>query len=130
MQARQEGSLITGAYHSGPLSAIRYVGVVGLVLYLSLLIATAGYGWKIVRRSQGTDYLPLALLVGIPAIYEPFNYVFIFGSFDDDFPDTLFVCGMLKLLSKALNEHAPGSSFDDDQSEPACQSTSGDLIAR
>ena len=41
--------------------------------------------WKIVRGSKRTDYLPLALLVGIPAVYEPFNYIFIFGGFDSDF---------------------------------------------
>ena len=104
---RQEAFLIVGAYHSGPLSAIRYVGALGLVLYLSLLIAAAGCSWNIVRRSHGTDYFPLALLVGIPAIYEPFNYVFIFGGFDSGFSNTLFLCGMLKLLSNALNEHAP-----------------------
>lgn len=103
---RQEAFLIVGAYHSGPLSAVRYVGVVGLVLYFSLLIAAAAYSWNTIRRSQGTDYLPLALLVGLPAIYEPFNYVFIFGAFDSGFPNTLFVCGMLKLLSNAVPRHA------------------------
>jgi hypothetical protein len=100
---RQEAFLIVGAYHSGPLSAIRYVGAVGLALYLLLLIVTARYTWKIVRRSKGTDYLPLALLVGIPAVYEPVNYVFIFGAFDSGFPNTLFICGMLKLLSNGLH---------------------------
>ena len=107
---RQEAFLIVGDFHSGPLSAIRYVGAIGLVLYLSLLIATAGYSWNIIRRSQGTDYFPLALLVGIPAIYEPFNYVFIFGEFDTGFPNTLFLCGMLKLLSNSLSAHAASSA--------------------
>jgi hypothetical protein len=104
---RQETFLIVGAYHNGPLSAIRYVGAVGLILYLSLLIASAWYSWNILRRSQGTRYFPLGLFVSIPAIYEPFNYVFIFGGFDSGFPNTLFLCGMLKLLSNAINEHAP-----------------------
>jgi hypothetical protein len=124
--SRQEGSLIAGAYHSGPLSAIRYVGVVGLILYLSLLIATAVYGWKIIRRSQRTDYFPLALIVGIPAIYEPWNYVFIFGGFDSGFPNTLFLCGMLKLLSNASNEHG-SEQF---QSISACRTRSDNLMIR
>jgi len=101
----QEGFLITGAFHSGPLSAIRYVGVVGLVFYLTLLVAAATYAWKLIRRSQGTDYFPLALFVGIPAIYEPFQYNLIFGGFDSGFPTTLFLCGMLKLISKGCDEH-------------------------
>ena len=125
---RQEAFLIVGAYHSGPLSAIRYVGAVGLVLYLSLLIVAAGYSWNIVRRSQGTDYFPLALFVGIPAIYEPFNYVFIFGGFDSGFSNTLFLCGMLKLLSNASSGHAPKSASTDNESLFARWTRSGDLI--
>jgi len=101
----QESLLITGAFHSGPLSAIRYVGVVGLVFYLTLLVAAAIYAWKLIRRTQGTDYFPLALFVGLPAIYEPFQYTLIFGGFDSGFPTTLFLCGMLKLTSKACDEH-------------------------
>jgi hypothetical protein len=103
----QESFLIQGAYHSGPLSAIRYVGAVGLVFYLTLLVGAAIYAWKLIRRCQGTDYFPLALFVGIPAIYEPLQYSLIFGGFDSGFPTTLFVCGMLKLISKGCQAHTP-----------------------
>jgi hypothetical protein len=102
--ASQESSLIQGAFHSGPLSAVRYVGVVGLTLYILLLVVAASYAWRLIVASRGTDFFPLALFVGIPAIYEPLQYVFIFGGFDSDFPNTLFVCGMLKLLSKGVED--------------------------
>jgi hypothetical protein len=107
----QESFLIQGAFHSGPLSAIRYVGAVGLVFYLTLLVAAAIYAWKLIRRTQGTDYFPLALFVGLPAIYEPFQYTLIFGGFDSGFPTTLFLCGMLKLTSKAYDEHSRRLQF-------------------
>jgi len=103
--AEQESFLIQGAFHSGPLSAVRYVGAVGLVFYLTLLVVAAIYAWKLIRRCQGTDYFPLALFVGIPAIYEPLQYTLIFGGFDSGFPTTLFVCGMLKLISKGSDRH-------------------------
>jgi hypothetical protein len=102
--AKQESSLIQGAFHSGPLSAVRYVGVVGLTLYILLLAVTANYAWRLIVVSRGTDFFPLALFVGIPAIYEPLQYIFIFGGFDSGFPNTLFVCGMLKLLSKGIQD--------------------------
>ena len=111
----QESFLIQGAYHSGPLSAIRYVGAVGLVFYLTLLVVAATYAWKLIRRSQGTDYFPLALFVGIPAIYEPFQYTLIFGGFDSGFPTTLFLCGMLKLISKSEHAQRPRSAASEPQ---------------
>lgn len=108
--AEQESFLIQGAYHSGPLSAIRYVGAVGFVFYLALLVVAAIYAWKLIRRCEGTDYFPLALFVGIPAIYEPFQYNLIFGGFDSGFPTTLFVCGMLKLISKSQHSQRQRSA--------------------
>ena len=105
--AEQESFLIQGAFHSGPLSAVRYVGVVGLALYLVLLVTAAVYAWKLIRRSHRTDYFPLALFVGIPAVYEPLQYTLVFGAFDSGFPTTLFVCGMLKLISKGCDAHRP-----------------------
>ena len=122
--AEQESFLIQGAYHSGPLSAIRYVGAVGLVFYLTLLVVAAIYAWKLIRRCQGTDYFPLALFVGIPAIYEPFQYNLIFGGFDSGFPTTMFVCGMLKLISKAQHAQRPRSAAIEPQPLPQVQAKS------
>jgi hypothetical protein len=108
--ANQEAFLVQGAFHSGPLSAVRYVGVVGLLFYLTLLVAAAIYSWKLIRRTQDTDYFPLALFVGLTAIYEPIQYTLIFGGFDSGFPTTLFVCGMLKLISKSQHTQRPRSA--------------------
>ncbi|MBV9674425.1 MAG: O-antigen ligase family protein [Verrucomicrobia bacterium] len=100
--SRQESFLIQGAFHSGPLSAVRYVGAVGLSLYLLLLVTSACYAWKLIRRCSNSDFFPVALMVGIPVIYEPIQYVLVFGQFDSGFPNTLFLCGMLKLISKSF----------------------------
>jgi O-antigen ligase len=98
----QEAYMIVGAFHSGPISAIRYVGWVGLALYLALLFAAAGYAWRLMRAAASTPFLPLALFIGLPAVFEPIRYIFIYGAYDAGFPETIFVCGMLRLLSKAL----------------------------
>jgi hypothetical protein len=101
----REVALIVGGVHSGPLSAVRVVGYFGLALYLTALVLIAKEGWRVARRAQGTPFFPLALFIGIPAIYEPFNYVFIFGGFDSSVPSTLFTLGMLRMIHNTLDDH-------------------------
>ncbi len=98
----QEAAMVVGVFHSGPISAIRYVGWVGLALYLTLLFAVAGYAWRLIKAAASTPFFPLALFIGLPALFEPIRYIFIYGAFDTGFPETIFVCGMLRLLSKGL----------------------------
>lgn len=101
----QETMLILGAVHNGPLSTVRFVGYVGLVLYLVVLVLIARFAWQLARRSQGTPYLPLAFFVAIPLVYEPFNFVFIFGGFDSAVPQMIYSLGMLKLVQNTLDDH-------------------------
>ena len=98
----QEDSMIIGAFHNGPLSTIRFVGVVGLVLYYALIIYTAIYAWRLIRASGDFDYYPLALFVGLPLIWEPFNYTLVFGGYDSGLPNTIFGIGMLKMIHNSL----------------------------
>lgn len=97
-----EAQLVTGAYHSGPLSAIRYVGVVGLLLFTTLLIATAFYAWEVIGLAKNTVFFPLALFAGLPAIYRPFEYWFIFGAFDSDLPKAIFTLALLNMAHRSL----------------------------
>lgn len=97
-----EAQMVTGAYHSGPLSAIRFVGVVGFLFYMILVTYLAYYAWKLVGKARETPLFPLAIFIAIPVIYKPFDYVFIFGGFDSSMPETLFYAGMLKLVTNSL----------------------------
>lgn len=107
----RESFMITGAFHSGPLSTIKYIGVVGLALYYPLMCYMALLAWKLCIRTRGTKAFTLALFVGIPIIYEPFNFVFIFGGLDSNYPQLLFWAGLLNLVSNytascgTLSEH-------------------------
>jgi O-antigen ligase len=107
---RQESQLIQGTFHSGPISAIRFVGYVGLVLYLVLSFVAAFYAWRLIRTTAATSFFPLALFIGISVIYGPIEYIFVFGGYESGFPRTIFLCGMLRLLSEGFSRWRRGQS--------------------
>jgi len=98
----QERYMVTGGFHSGPVSSIRYVGVVGLVLFVTLLVLLAKRAWLLMTKTRGTPYEFLAFFIGIPIVYEPFNFIVVFGAFDSAFPQALLGAGMLKMLENSL----------------------------
>jgi hypothetical protein len=103
----RENFMLMGSFHNGPVSAIRYVGVVGSLLFYPLLFYMAVVAWRLCRRARNTAAFPLALFVGIPVIYEPFNFIFIFGAYEGSIPQTLFWAGLLNLTSNYLDKIAP-----------------------
>jgi hypothetical protein len=96
----REGFMITGAFHSGPLSTIKYIGVVGLALYYPLMCYMALFAWRLCKRARDTKAFTLALFVAIPIIYEPFNFVFIFGGLDGNYSQLLFWAGLLNMTQR------------------------------
>ena len=96
--------LISGNFHSGPVSTIRFVGYVGLALFMPLLIGIAVYAWRLIKRAKGTPYFFLALFLGSPMVYTPFLFVFIFGAFQNDFVGVIINLGFLKLLDSSMKE--------------------------
>jgi hypothetical protein len=96
----RESFMITGSFHSGPLSTIKYIGVVGLALYYPLMCYMAVLAWRTCRRARGTKAFSLALFVGIPIIYEPFNFVVIFGGLDGNYSQLLFWAGLLNMTKR------------------------------
>jgi hypothetical protein len=100
--SRQEGFMIVGSYHNGPLSTVRYVGFVGLAFFYVLIILLAVRGWRLVRESYGSPYFAPALFVGMPVIISPFIFTFMVGGFDANFPEALFAAGLLKVMERAL----------------------------
>ena len=100
--SKQENFMITGSFHSGPLSSIKYIGTVGLALYYPLMCYMAWLAWGLCKRARGTKAFTLALFVGIPIIYEPFNFVVIFGGLDANFSQLLFWAGLLNMTHNYL----------------------------
>ena len=99
----QENALVLGAFHSGPISTIRVVGVVGLLLFNVLLIYMAIYSWRLIRRCEGTPFFAIALLFGVQQVIYPFFFIFVFGAYENGLPNAVFNAGMLKLIDHSLD---------------------------
>ena len=101
----REIAMIAGDYHSGPISSIKFVGVPGLILIYLLMIAMARKAVVQIKRARNTPYFTFALFVGMPIIFEPFFFTFIFGGYNAALPTALFSVGMLKLTECSLNDY-------------------------
>jgi len=107
----RENFMITGTFHSGPLSAIKYIGIVGLALYYPLLVYMAVLAWRLCRQAKETKCFPFVLFVAIPVIYEPFNFVVVFGALDQNYSQMLFWGGLLNLASNYV-ERTKSAALD------------------
>lgn len=108
----QDYFMITGDYHSGPVSSIRFVGYFGLFLITALLIGIAIYAGKIIRMSRGSVFFPLALFFGISAIYQPLCFWLIYGAYGEDFVQIIFTLGMLNLIDRSIKKEKPTKLLD------------------
>jgi hypothetical protein len=101
-EATQEAMMLAGNYHSGPVSAIRYVGVVGLILYYAFIIALAIYAKRVIRSCWKTPFFVPALFFCLPVFFHPFFYTFIFGAFQNGIVESIFAFGCLKMLERSV----------------------------
>ncbi len=99
---QQEHMMITGSYHSGPVSAVRIVGYFGLLILLIAMFRVAVHGHRQILRCRGTEWYPLALLIGIPRIWGPIFFVFVFGEFPLAVSELFIGAAMIRLLEKNL----------------------------
>ena len=96
--------LITGDLHSGPLSTIKYIGVVGLFVFMILCITIAYRAYKLWNYAiRNNSDLMIGYFV-LPMIYFPVLYIFVFGSFRVDLPRVLVSAGLLVLLTNVIKD--------------------------
>ncbi len=107
MEDSRENLMIVGNFHSGPVTTIRYIGYVGLALYMVMISLLAREGWTLCKRFRGSPYEAFCYFLCLPVIVEPLIYVFVFGSFDNAMPQSVLALGTLKLLRSALPEKTP-----------------------
>jgi hypothetical protein len=98
----REYVMISGDYHSGPVSAIRTIGYSGLAVMLLFQLRLLVHAHRQIMRSRGTEWFPVTLFFCIPTIWFPFFFVFIFGGFRGDAATILLNAGMLRLLANNL----------------------------
>lgn len=118
-EANMESFMVTGSYHSGPVSTIRFAGYVGLGAILMLQIAIAFYSVKMLRLAWNTAYRPLAIFLVLDAVYRPFHFVFVFGEYRGDLPQAFFTCGMLKMLHNSLRTNSKQDLRNKETDQPA-----------
>jgi hypothetical protein len=111
----RENFMITGAFHNGPVSAIKCVGVVGLVLYSVLIFYMVVRAWRLCSSTVGTPAFSLALFVSIPVIYFPFAFFVLTGFYEIDLANSIFAAGLLNLVQnyhqKLVSNAAPSTQM-------------------
>jgi hypothetical protein len=111
----RENFMVTGTFHNGPISAIKCVGVVGLAFFSVLIIYLAVRAWKLCVLTAGSKAFPLALFVGMPIIYFPFQFLVVTGFYELDLTVSIFSAGLLNLVANyhrsLLPKAAAGASF-------------------
>jgi O-Antigen ligase len=100
----REFVILSGGYHSGPLTTLRYVGICGMVLLYTLSISAAFYSYRCVNECRGTPLFPVAIYFAIQLIWGPVSYTFVFGGYDGYLPELLFSVGCLRLLFRMSDE--------------------------
>jgi hypothetical protein len=103
----QEAWIVKGSFHSGPISSIRFVGYVGLALFIWLQLYFLFYVLKLVPRALNTGFMSLAIYVGIWSVYTPFEFVFIYGAYDMDVASMISYAGLARLLENSLDSDSP-----------------------
>ncbi|GAA5496673.1 hypothetical protein Rhal01_02858 [Rubritalea halochordaticola] len=114
----RETILVNGDYHSGPVSAIRVIGYVGLALMLFMMLRLCVHTHRLIKRCRNTEWFPLALMVGIPLIVFPIFFIFVYGSFQDDAATLLLGCGLIRMLENNIPYPRPEGESSDSEEEP------------
>jgi hypothetical protein len=87
-----------GSYHGWHVEAIRFTGVLGLIIGTIILLSFAATSLSVIRFHEKKELYPYALFLCIPFIISPFFTIFIFGSYKGNFTHYIAMCGMLRLV--------------------------------
>lgn len=99
---QQQFLMACGSYHSGPVSTIRTTGYLGLIILVMAQIRLAVHSHRQILRAKDTEWFPLTLFIGIPLIWSPFFFVFIFGEFGVAAASYLMGAAYVRLLERNL----------------------------
>ena len=70
-------------------------------------------GWLFCHSTKNLLFFPLALFVGIGAIYHPICYWFIFGGYGGDFIQAISTLGLLNLIDRSIKKEKPIKMLDE-----------------
>ena len=101
----QEYFLVSGDLHSGPITAVRFVGWAGLFFFTLLSIYLARCYWKLCRRVYNTPLWMPVVFMGIPWIFFPFKYIVLYGDYAHNVPPFIVAAGLYNLLHKFVVQY-------------------------
>jgi hypothetical protein len=71
------------------------------------MIMLAAYYWRLIRRTQGSDFELITIYFGMPMIILPVTYILLFGQYED-INVMLFSLGMMKMIEASVgNDEVP-----------------------
>ena len=100
--AGRESVMLSGDYHSGPVETVRVIGYFGLCIVLLGMIRLACHAHRQIIRSRNTEWFPTALFIGIPLIWQPVFWVFVYGSFSIGATTLLIGSALVRMLENNL----------------------------
>ncbi len=100
--AHRESILSSGDYHSGPVQTVRTIGYFGLLVLVLAQVRLAVHAHRQIQRCWNTEWLPLAMLIGLPLIAYPVFFFLVFGTFKLAAISLLTGYGMIRLLENNL----------------------------
>ena len=87
-----------GSYHGWHVEAIRFTGVLGLVIGVILLFGFARSAWKGMVYFRNSEYFGSICYICIPIFIQPFFHIFIFGSYKSSFIELIAMAGIVRLI--------------------------------
>lgn len=102
LSLQQEFMMATNDYHSGPVSTIRTIGYSGLAVFLTAMIRLAMHAHRVITRARNTTWFPLSLLVGIPIIWNPVFFTFLYADFGTSISSFLMGVAFVSILKNNL----------------------------
>jgi hypothetical protein len=87
-----------GSFHGFHVEAIRFTGILGLLVATVILVVFAFIANKQIKFFRNTPLEGYICLICIPILIEPVYYWFVFGSYKSGFIKYILIAGILKMI--------------------------------
>lgn len=98
----QERAALAGDFHSGPVTTIRVIGYVGLIIMVLAMCVLAYRAHRLILASRNKPYFREVMFFCLPMVCWPILFLLVFGNFKEDAPLFFLQIGILRMLEKNL----------------------------
>lgn len=90
--------MLAGDFHSGPVTTIKVIGYVGLLVLIMAMCIMSYRAHKLIIFAREKPFFREVMFFCLPMVTSPIIYLFIFGSFKTSIPIWFIQLGFLRLL--------------------------------